>query len=312
MELEAHPTDAGPLVTHQNVNPGWTAEQSGARPPREAAPDGDELEEMFRTYYRSIANPARMNLRAMRQAVSRLDPCPSYVLTDGFPVDGLGVPGLAVWKGDRVAACIAAASVIAKVTRDRIMAELHHDYPVYDFATHKGYVTATHTAALEQHGPCPEHRFSYVNVRGVDATNARAFVAFMTGQWLVLPLIGVTWTNITGTGLTTLNIRRIIHDDYSTKQRLFGNAGGEHGAGGAGQGVDVAGGAGDGGLTRDLEPLGKEHLQRPGMDRHRPRPHAGVTLGNAAQRHRLPGDLVGRVTRDVERSVLRARNGIRV
>ena len=64
---------------------------------------------------------------------------PAYVLTDGFPVDGLGVPGLAVWKGDRVAACISAASVLAKVTRDRIMCELHEQYPAYDFDLHKGY-----------------------------------------------------------------------------------------------------------------------------------------------------------------------------
>ncbi|MFL6133004.1 MAG: ribonuclease HII, partial [Nocardioidaceae bacterium] len=65
----------------------------------------------------------------------------------------------------RVAACIAAASVIAKVTRDRIMTRLHEDYPVYDFLTHKGYITPTHTAALEQHGPCPIHRRRFVNVR---------------------------------------------------------------------------------------------------------------------------------------------------
>ena len=65
------------------------------------------------------------NLEALRRAVARLGTRPSYVLTDGFPVDGLGVPGLAVWKGDRVAACIAAASVIAKVTRDRLMVEMH-------------------------------------------------------------------------------------------------------------------------------------------------------------------------------------------
>ena len=65
------------------------------------------------------------NVEALRRAVARLATRPSYVLTDGFPVDGLGVPGLAVWKGDRVAACIAAASVIAKVTRDRLMVEMH-------------------------------------------------------------------------------------------------------------------------------------------------------------------------------------------
>jgi ribonuclease HII len=106
-----------------------------------------------------------MNVRAMRQAVGRLDPCPSYVLTDGFPISGMPAPTLAVWKGDRVAACVAAASVVAKVTRDRLMVQLDADFPGYDFAQHKGYSTPEHMAALAEHGPCREHRFSYVNVR---------------------------------------------------------------------------------------------------------------------------------------------------
>ena len=72
-----------------------------------------------------------------------------------------------MWKGDRVAACIAAASVLAKVTRDRIMVELDEKYPGYGFAEHKGYSTDEHSAALARHGPCPEHRFSYVNVAAV-------------------------------------------------------------------------------------------------------------------------------------------------
>ncbi len=105
------------------------------------------------------------NVEALRRSLARLDVRPSYVLTDGFPVDGLEVPGLAIWKGDRVAACIAAASVIAKVTRDRIMTELHEDYPVYDFVTHKGYITPTHAEALSAHGPCEIHRRRFVNVR---------------------------------------------------------------------------------------------------------------------------------------------------
>jgi ribonuclease HII len=105
------------------------------------------------------------NVEALRRALARLDVRPSYVLTDGFPVDGLEVPGLAVWKGDRVAACIAAASVVAKVTRDRMMDELDEVYPEYDFATHKGYVTSGHEAALTEHGPCPVHRRRFVNVR---------------------------------------------------------------------------------------------------------------------------------------------------
>ena len=69
------------------------------------------------------------NIEALRRAVSNLDPAPDYVLTDGFPVPGLARPGLAVWKGDRVAACVAAASVLAKVTRDRMMLELHERLP---------------------------------------------------------------------------------------------------------------------------------------------------------------------------------------
>jgi ribonuclease HII len=105
------------------------------------------------------------NLEALRRCTALLDVRPAYVLTDGFPVDGLGVPGLAMWKGDRVAACISAASVIAKVTRDRIMMELHERWPTYDFATHKGYITPEHAAALEEHGPCPEHRRRFINVR---------------------------------------------------------------------------------------------------------------------------------------------------
>jgi ribonuclease HII len=107
------------------------------------------------------------NLAAMRRALASLSTSPEYVLTDGFPVDGLGVPGLAVWKGDRVAACVAAASVLAKVTRDRIMVELDDKFPGYGFAVHKGYVTDEHSAALVSKGPCAEHRFSYVNVAAV-------------------------------------------------------------------------------------------------------------------------------------------------
>lgn len=104
------------------------------------------------------------NVEGMRRALVRLDVTPAYVLTDGFPIRGLPAPSLAVWKGDRVSASIAAASVVAKVTRDRIMARLHDRFPAYDFLGHKGYVTPGHSAALAEHGPCSEHRFSYVNV----------------------------------------------------------------------------------------------------------------------------------------------------
>jgi len=105
------------------------------------------------------------NVEALRRALARLDVRPAYVLTDGFPVDGLEVPGLAVWKGDRVAACISAASVLAKVTRDRIMTDLDVEWPAYDFKAHKGYITDVHAAALTEHGPSPVHRMRFVNVR---------------------------------------------------------------------------------------------------------------------------------------------------
>lgn len=105
------------------------------------------------------------NVMALRMALLRLDVSPTYVLTDGFPVDGLGVPGLAVWKGDRVAACVAAASIIAKVTRDKIMTELDQTYPAYAFKIHKGYCTPLHQERLDEHGPSATHRMRFVNVR---------------------------------------------------------------------------------------------------------------------------------------------------
>ena len=107
------------------------------------------------------------NIAGMRRALAGLDCQPAYVLTDGFAVRGLGIPALAMWKGDEVAACVAAASVLAKVTRDRIMRDLHLRFPEYGFARHKGYSTPAHMRALGAHGPCPEHRRSFVNVSSV-------------------------------------------------------------------------------------------------------------------------------------------------
>ncbi|GGP47806.1 ribonuclease HII [Saccharothrix coeruleofusca] len=104
------------------------------------------------------------NIEGMRRAVAQLSEHPGYVLTDGFPVPGLTAPSTPVVKGDRVAACVAAASVLAKVTRDRIMTGLHEEFPVYGFDVHKGYSTAEHTAALLEHGPSAQHRWSYANV----------------------------------------------------------------------------------------------------------------------------------------------------
>jgi ribonuclease HII len=104
------------------------------------------------------------NVMALRRALLRLEVPPTYALTDGFPVDGLGVPGLAVWKGDRVAACVSAASIIAKVTRDRLMCELDAVYPEYAFAVHKGYCTPLHQERLDAYGPSATHRMRFDNV----------------------------------------------------------------------------------------------------------------------------------------------------
>jgi len=104
------------------------------------------------------------NLDGMRRAVKGLSVEPAYVLTDGYAIEGLAIPNVAVWKGDQVVTAISAASIIAKVTRDRIMIELDSKYPQYGFAKHKGYITAVHTAALKEHGPCIEHRRSFSNI----------------------------------------------------------------------------------------------------------------------------------------------------
>lgn len=104
------------------------------------------------------------NIEGMRRAVAGLAVQPGYVLIDGFRVPGLPAPSIPVVKGDRVVACVAAASVLAKVTRDRIMTGLHGEYPMYGFDVHKGYTTAEHGAALAAHGPCEAHRWSFTNV----------------------------------------------------------------------------------------------------------------------------------------------------
>ncbi|MCL2652445.1 MAG: ribonuclease HII [Propionibacteriaceae bacterium] len=104
------------------------------------------------------------DLGALRDAVLALDPAPDFAVTDGFAVPGLKCPSLGMWKGDQVVACVAAASIVAKVVRDRMMVALDAEYPGYGFAVHKGYATQSHQAALNALGPCPEHRLTYRNV----------------------------------------------------------------------------------------------------------------------------------------------------
>lgn len=104
------------------------------------------------------------NIEGMRRAVAGLLVRPEYVLSDGFRVPGLPMPSLPVVGGDGVAACIAAASVLAKVSRDRLMVALDDEHPGYGFAAHKGYCTAAHSTALKRRGPSAQHRNSFINV----------------------------------------------------------------------------------------------------------------------------------------------------
>ena len=106
----------------------------------------------------------KSNLEGMRRAISALKIEPQYVLTDGYSIEGLSVPSLAVWKGDQVAITISAASILAKVYRDRVMDMYDDKYPGYGFASHKGYVTRSHQKSLSQLGVSEIHRRSYANI----------------------------------------------------------------------------------------------------------------------------------------------------
>ena len=109
----------------------------------------------------------KCNIEGMRRAVQALDAKADYVLTDGYSIPGLSTPNLAVWKGDQVAITISAASILAKVHRDRIMIELDKKYPMYGLANHKGYITASHTAAIKEFGVLPIHRKSFANIAAI-------------------------------------------------------------------------------------------------------------------------------------------------
>jgi len=104
------------------------------------------------------------NYAAMAGSVAKLDPPPDFLLVDGFQIKGCGLPQKSLVKGDCRSLSIAAASVVAKVVRDRTMVELDHLYPQYGFARHKGYATAEHLEAIQQHGPCPAHRKSFAPI----------------------------------------------------------------------------------------------------------------------------------------------------
>jgi ribonuclease HII len=106
-------------------------------------------------------NIHQASLRAMREAVMQLNPLPGFVLVDGFPIPGLLIAQRAVVGGDRRSAAIAAASIMAKVTRDRLMTALHGEDPRYGFDRHKGYATRAHLDAVGRHGYSAAHRRTF-------------------------------------------------------------------------------------------------------------------------------------------------------
>ena len=110
-------------------------------------------------------NILQATLLAMRRAVEGLRLLPQQVLVDGNQLPRLKVPAEAIVKGDATVPAISAASILAKVQRDRLCADLHAQYPAYGFDGHKGYPTPEHLAALRAHGACPAHRRSYAPVR---------------------------------------------------------------------------------------------------------------------------------------------------
>lgn len=109
-------------------------------------------------------NILRATQLAMQEALRRLPVAPELVITDFVPVPDVPCPQRNLVDGDARCASVAAASIVAKVTRDRIMLEADREYPVYGFARHKGYATPEHLAALDRYGPCPLHRRTFAGV----------------------------------------------------------------------------------------------------------------------------------------------------
>ena len=176
---------AGPVSAAAVIlPPAWA--QTGLPPELAGLNDSKQLTEAQREgFYKFIINCAELQQavvlveasridtinilqathEAMNAALARLSPAPQHALVDGRPVNTMRVPQTALVKGDARSYSIAAASVLAKVTRDRLMLEYHQQWPEYGFAGHKGYGTAQHLAAIAQHGPCPIHRRSFAPLK---------------------------------------------------------------------------------------------------------------------------------------------------
>lgn len=175
---------AGPLVAAAVIlPPGWVPE--GLDDSKLVSPtERDRLYDEIRAHALTVGvyritherldrvGLQRANLTALRGALNKLDPSPEYALVDGFALDRTRVPCLRVVKGDEVCTSVAAASIIAKVTRDRIMVRAERRYPGYGFASNKGYRAPEHLRALRELGPCEWHRRSFAPVRMSDAALA--------------------------------------------------------------------------------------------------------------------------------------------
>lgn len=130
----------------------------------------DEIKEKAVAYGIGIVGPQvideinilQATYEAMRQAISQLNVIPEILLNDAVTIPGVDIMQVPIVKGDAKSVSIAAASILAKVTRDRMMMEYDQIYPEYGFAKHKGYGTAAHIAALKEYGPCPIHRRTFI------------------------------------------------------------------------------------------------------------------------------------------------------
>ena len=130
----------------------------------------DEIKEKAVTYGVGIVSPQvideinilQATYEAMHQAISQLKVTPEILLNDAVTIPGVDIMQVPIIKGDAKSVSIAAASILAKVTRDRMMAEYDQIYPEYGFAKHKGYGTAAHIATLKEYGPCPIHRRTFI------------------------------------------------------------------------------------------------------------------------------------------------------
>jgi len=118
---------------------------------------------------------------AMHRAVENVVPSPDYLLIDAVTLPAVGLPARPIIKGDTLSLSIAAASIIAKVTRDRLMMAYHESFPQYNFLSHKGYGTAEHLQRLERYGPCAIHRRTFAPVRDA-IISARTVGLSVTGQ----------------------------------------------------------------------------------------------------------------------------------